>query len=133
MLHSWARANGHELAMDEFSFSDDYPSLNAKGWDIKLVCMWLAEITPAFARSAAAARRREHAYVMSMTARALAVTIEILDASIYAISRENAVRGQRACKRFILGYSWLAYDSYLEQKRLYKLRPKRLKSQERSM
>jgi len=42
MLHSWARANGHELAMDEFSFSDDYPSLNAKGWDIKLVCMWLA-------------------------------------------------------------------------------------------
>ena len=42
MLHCWARANGHALSMEEFSFSDDYPSLNCKGWDVKLVCMWLA-------------------------------------------------------------------------------------------
>lgn len=42
MLHCWARAKSHPLSMEEFSFSDDYPSLNAKGWDIKLVCMWLA-------------------------------------------------------------------------------------------
>ena len=42
MLHCWARANSHELSLLEFSFSEDYPSLNAKGWDVKLVCMWLA-------------------------------------------------------------------------------------------
>ncbi|CAE7204615.1 unnamed protein product [Symbiodinium sp. CCMP2592] len=162
MLHCWAKSNGLFLSLDELSFSEDYPSLNCKGWDIKLVSMWLAfwqhaaatyvwidlcmyaavlpllyitilielnaqaEITPAFARSEAAGRRLEHAYVMSMTARALAVNIEILDASVYEISPSNAVRGLRACRRFILGYNWLAFSSYCDGKKLYKLRPKLL-------
>ena len=60
------------------------------------------------------------------TARAFAVNIEILDASVYEISPSKAVRGLRACKRFILGYSWLAFSSYCEGKKLYKLRPKLL-------
>ena len=62
----------------------------------------------------------------SRTARALAVNIEILDASVYEIPPSNAVRGLRACKRIILGYSWLALNlsSYCDSKKLYKLRPK---------
>ena len=58
------------------------------------------------------------------TARALATNIEILDASVYEISSSNAVRGLRACRRFILGFSWLAYSSYCEGRKVYKLRPK---------
>ena len=58
------------------------------------------------------------------TARALATNIEILDASVYEISSSNAARGLRACKRFILGYSWLAYSSYCDGRKVYKLRPK---------
>ena len=43
LLHSWSKMNQLEISLDDFSFSDDsYPSLNAKAWDIKLVCLWLA-------------------------------------------------------------------------------------------
>ena len=38
----WAKWRGLELALDEFSLSEDaYPSLNAKGNDIKMLCLWL--------------------------------------------------------------------------------------------
>ena len=43
MALSWARIRGHELSLDEFALSEDkYPSLNAKGWDCKILCLWLA-------------------------------------------------------------------------------------------
>ncbi|CAE7830905.1 unnamed protein product [Symbiodinium sp. CCMP2592] len=40
----WAKANGAELACDDFILNADekYATLNAKGADIKLVCLWLA-------------------------------------------------------------------------------------------
>ena len=42
MAHAWARLRGHELSLDELSLSDErFPSLNAKGWDVKLLCIWL--------------------------------------------------------------------------------------------
>ena len=43
LLKTWAQSHDLELAMDEISFGDDggFPTLNAKGWDIKLVCMFL--------------------------------------------------------------------------------------------
>ena len=42
MARHWATSKGHQLSLDEFSLSDDkFPSLNAKAWDVKLVCLWL--------------------------------------------------------------------------------------------
>ena len=42
MADHWARARGYALSIDDFSFSDDrFPSLNAKGYEIKLLCLWL--------------------------------------------------------------------------------------------
>ncbi|CAE7426316.1 unnamed protein product, partial [Symbiodinium sp. CCMP2456] len=42
MAGDWARARGYYLSIDEFSLSDDkFPSLNAKGWEIKLLCLWI--------------------------------------------------------------------------------------------
>ena len=43
MLQNWARATGAQLAMDDFTFGDDggFPTLNCKGWDVKLVCLFL--------------------------------------------------------------------------------------------
>ncbi|CAE7652163.1 unnamed protein product, partial [Symbiodinium microadriaticum] len=39
----WARARGYSLSIDEFSLSDDkFPSVNAKGYEIKICCTWLA-------------------------------------------------------------------------------------------
>ena len=40
----WAKANGEELACDDFILNaeENSASLNAKGADIKLVCLWLA-------------------------------------------------------------------------------------------
>ena len=38
----WASARKLHLSLDSFTLSDEaYPSLNAKGWDIKLLCCWL--------------------------------------------------------------------------------------------
>ena len=44
LLKAWATFNEHELSMDEISFGDDggFPTLNCKGWDVKLVCKFLA-------------------------------------------------------------------------------------------
>ena len=43
MAGHWAKARGYSLSIDEFSLSDDrFPSLNAKGYEIKLLCVWLA-------------------------------------------------------------------------------------------
>ena len=43
MAADWARAHGHYLSIEEFSLSEDkYPSLNAKGWEVKLLCLWIA-------------------------------------------------------------------------------------------
>ena len=38
----WAKSHGHVLSIDEFSFDESYPSINAKAWDVKLLCQWLA-------------------------------------------------------------------------------------------
>ncbi|CAE7890586.1 unnamed protein product, partial [Symbiodinium necroappetens] len=66
MAADWARAHGHYLSIEEFSLSEDkYPSLNAKGWEVKLLCLWIAEITPAYARSSKASSDRQFAYVLS--------------------------------------------------------------------
>ena len=44
MLKSWATSQNVQLSMDEIAIGDDggFPSLNAKAWDVKLVCMFLA-------------------------------------------------------------------------------------------
>ena len=43
LARSWAVSRGLELSTDEFSLSDDkHPSLNAKGHDVKILCLWLA-------------------------------------------------------------------------------------------
>eukprot|EP00439_Symbiodinium_sp_Y106_P018446 s8499_g2.t1 len=125
MADHWARARGYALSIDDFSFSDDrFPSLNAKGYEIKLLCLWLAEIAPAYARSPKASSDREHADVLSMTARALAIQIKILEATVYKITRENVQRGLEACDRFVIGYLWLAFSCYVAGQKLFKLRPK---------
>ncbi|CAE7623014.1 unnamed protein product [Symbiodinium sp. CCMP2592] len=43
MAGQWAKARGYSLSIDEFSLSEErFPSLNAKGYEIKLLCVWLA-------------------------------------------------------------------------------------------
>ena len=43
LAHAWTAYCNVTLSIDEFSISDDkFPMLNAKAWDIKLLCMWLA-------------------------------------------------------------------------------------------
>ena len=61
-------------------------------------------------------------------ARALAENIKILDSTVYEISYRDAQRGMKQCHRFVLGYMWLALSSFLEGRKLYKLRPKLLAS-----
>ncbi|CAE6957720.1 unnamed protein product [Symbiodinium sp. CCMP2592] len=127
MAGQWAKARGYSLSIDEFSLSEErFPSLNAKGYEIKLLCVWLAEIAPAYARSPKASSDTDHADVLSMTARALAINIKILEKRKYEITREDVDRGVRACHRFVVGYIWLAYSCYLDGQKLYKLRPKTL-------
>ena len=40
----WARSHNLEIAVDEFTFAEGekFPSVNAKGWDVKNLCVWLA-------------------------------------------------------------------------------------------
>ncbi|CAE7229078.1 unnamed protein product [Symbiodinium sp. CCMP2592] len=129
MAADWARSHNYYLSIDEFSLSDDkFPALNAKGWEVKLLCLWMAEIAPAYARSEKASSDRQFAYVLSMTARALAMNIKILDKTIYAVAHEDVDAGISACHRFIEGYCWLAFACHVEGRKLFKLRPKRLGS-----
>ena len=52
LASSWAAYRGVQLSIDDFWFSDDkYPSLNAKGWDIKLLSQWFASWLPDCATS----------------------------------------------------------------------------------
>ena len=43
LAHSWCRAHGLELSVDEFTFSFEgkFPNLNAKGWDVRCLILWL--------------------------------------------------------------------------------------------
>ena len=42
LVHTWAKLHGHPLSMDLFALSDEkFPSLNAKGFDLKIICLWL--------------------------------------------------------------------------------------------
>lgn len=61
-------------------------------------------------------------------ARALAMSIKILDKTTYAVAREDVDPGIAACHRFVLGYVWLAFSCHLEGRKLFKLRPKKLGS-----
>ena len=44
LAHAWCRLHGAELSVDEFSFAYEgkYPNLMAKGWDVRLLILWLA-------------------------------------------------------------------------------------------
>ena len=44
LLRAWAVMHDVRISMDDITFGDDggFPTLNAKGWDIKLVCLFLA-------------------------------------------------------------------------------------------
>ena len=43
LARSWCRAQGASLSVDDFTFSYEgrFPSLNAKGWDVRLLLLWL--------------------------------------------------------------------------------------------
>ena len=44
LAHAWCRLHGCELSVEEFSFAYEgkYPNLMAKGWDVRLLILWLA-------------------------------------------------------------------------------------------
>ena len=45
-LKSWSKARAVEISMDEINVGDDggFPTLNAKGFDVKWVCVFLAPL-----------------------------------------------------------------------------------------
>ncbi|CAE7465291.1 unnamed protein product, partial [Symbiodinium pilosum] len=122
LARSWCRAQGASLSVDDFTFSYEgrFPSLNAKGWDVRLLLLWLAEVVPGRTQGWADG---EYAEVINMTVRAVAKSIRLMDEAEYVVPPEKIAKAEKYARHFLLGYMWLAFAASTAGQKLFKIRP----------
>ena len=58
------------------------------------------------------------------TARSLAKSVRLMEKHTYIIAAEQIPNAKTYARRFLLGYTWLAFNAYVAGKHRFKLRPK---------
>ena len=123
LARAWAKANGHRLAIDDFSLvefqvsdrTEDYPHFRGKAWDCKILCLWLADVLKAHAQ-----QLPEEA----LAAESLGNFVMELDNSGIFLSDLQRQRAASFGEAHLQAYGVLAARAFQKFVPLWKIRPK---------